>query len=130
MAFNVRSVDPSAVNAPAFNSRIFILFDTVAVIHLDFVPSHQIDAGIGVFGYAELDMQLHVSEFALCDRISTLLLQSVDNDTLAGRDDELFSIGRIQGDRFCGHPFTGIAPTLKVGAVKGGILGGGDSDGD
>ena len=63
MSFNGLPVDPSWVDAAALNAWIFVLFHTKAVVDLDFVRPHEVNAGVGVLGDYELYVQLDISKF-------------------------------------------------------------------
>src|SRR5262249_23032282 len=57
-------VNPTLINATAFHTGIFALFDSIAVVNLDFVAPHQVNSRIGALRYAEFDVQLNITKLA------------------------------------------------------------------
>src|SRR5262249_27575871 len=115
------------------DSRIFVLFDAVAVVDLNLIPAHEIDARVGMFRDAKLDVRFDITELLFRDQIFGLPGQAIEEDARARRDGKTLDIGRIQGNRLHGQAFAcGLAPAGQVVTIeqKVGLLGAGGSTAD
>ncbi len=65
VAINVLLINPSRVDAAALDSGVSVLVHAIAVVHLDLIAALEIYARVGVFGYAEFDVQLNVAELGI-----------------------------------------------------------------
>src|SRR5207253_9505397 len=78
MAFYILFIDPPAINTAAFDSRVFVLLDTVAVVDLNFIAPHQINSGVGMFGNPKFNMRLHVAKFRLTNEVDRMSLFPIE----------------------------------------------------
>src|ERR1043166_386524 len=129
MAFDGFFADGPAINAAVFLTGIF----NFAIIDLNLVAAHHIDAGVGMLRYPEFDVGFDIAEFGLTDEIDGFAFFPVGEDAIAGSEHEFFGVGCIQSDGFRGHPSAGgFAPTGEIFAVEkfGGVGGSVNETGD
>src|SRR5262245_14340268 len=114
MAFDRFVAHRTSVNATAFDARIFVMFDSVTVINLNFIAAHQIHAGIGMLWNPKFNMEFEIAEFRLAYQIDRMPLCAVDKYAFAGSYDPLFRVVRIERNGFCGHPISWFSPSAQI----------------
>src|SRR6266850_565784 len=107
MTLDILFIDPSGINAAAFDAGVSVLFHPVTVVNLDLVTAHKINAGVRMPGNAKLDVDLDITKLLFADEVNGFCFGSVDNNAFAGGDGESFGFGRIKRNGFSGHPFPG-----------------------
>jgi hypothetical protein len=70
-------------------------FDAIAVVDLDLVEPHELDAGVGALGDEEIEFDLDIGEEFAADEVSGSARGIVEDDALAlgGRDEVAFVVG-------------------------------------
>src|SRR5580765_7346048 len=126
MAVLAMSIDPALINTATFHAGIFALFDSIAVVDLDFVASHQVNSRIGALRYAEFDMELDISKLRNADQTNRRSLRMIYQHPLTGREHEMLRMARLESHRFSNLPCAcGRTPPGQILSIeKNGRVGG------
>ena len=112
-----RLILAARIDAAAIATGQFLLAE--AVEDLDFVQTHQLDAGVRFLRDEELDVNLDVGEFLPGDEIRGSALDAVDEDALARFGDEQFGVLCIKHGGAAVEPiFAYVFPILQ--GLRGG----------